>query len=138
MAQFVFKNAFLSVNGVNLSSLVKSLTTNKNFAEVPATCMGNAAEYSLPGLEQPEITVDFGQDFATGLVHQTLVGLNGGATFPVVARADAGVIAVTNPQANMTARLFNYSPIGGSVGDLATTSVTFKSGDGTAMTITTA
>lgn len=138
MATFVYTNAYISVNGVDLSDHVKSLSSNKNFDEVDGTHMGNAAHWSMVGLENWEITVEFFQDHATSKVDQTLAPLVGGATFVVIAKAVNTTTAVTNPKYTGTARLFDYTPLSGSVGDASMAPVTFKSGDGTTLARATA
>jgi hypothetical protein len=133
MAKFVLKNAFLSVNGVDLSDHVASLTINDVFDELDATTMGCVAHYSIFGLGEPSIEAEFFQDFATGKVDATIHPFNGASTTcPVVFRPDTAAAGPTNPQYTLASRIAGgYMPISGAVGSEAKVTVTLKSFDGT-------
>lgn len=132
MAKFVYKDAYVTVNSVDLSAHVTKVTVQGEFDKVPMQSMGDAANWNLPGLKNWSVSVDFRQDFASGSVDATLSPLNGGASFPVAVRAVKGAAkSATNPQWDGTARLFSYSPVDASVGGEAAVSVTFEPGDGT-------
>ena len=38
----------------------------------------------------------------------------------------AGAISATNPEYQMTGRIFTYNPVSGSMGEMSSTEVTFK------------
>lgn len=130
MATFVLLNAHLTVNSVNLSDHVLSLTVNYG-ADLPEeTAMGDLTRTRLPGLIDWSVEVNFKQDFAANEVDRTLFPLVGAPAFPIIIRADAGARSATNPQYNGNALLESYPILTNSVGELAQSSVTFQA-DGT-------
>lgn len=129
MAEFVFTNAFLSIGGVDLSDHVRSVTLNYSAEMQDKTAMGDLTRTRLGGLLDWSLEVNFNQDFAASNVDATLFPLVG--TSPaIVLRGDAGVVSATNPEFQGNAVLESYAPLGGNVGDMAETPVTFP-GDGT-------
>ena len=131
MAEFVFTDAFVSINGTDLSDHVRQVAINYSAELQDDTAMGDTTRSRLPGLLDWSIEVEFNQDYqdAPAKVDKTLFDLVGAAAFTVVVRPDntAGV-GVNNPNFTATsgAVLESYSPLGGSVGDLATTSITLQ------------
>ena len=129
MANIVLKNAFLSINAVDLSDHVESLTVNHS-ADVPEqTAMSDNSKTRLPGLKDWSIDVSFRQDFAASNVDKTLFDLIGAAAFAIEVRPDAGAVSATNPKFTGNALLSTYSPITGAVGDTAAAPITLV-GDG--------
>lgn len=132
MAKFVFKDAFLSVNAVVLSDHVESLTLNYSADTPEKTSMGDDSKTRLPGLKDWSIDVTFRQDFiapGAGAVDATLFSLIGAAAFAIEVRPTADAVGVTNPKFTGNALLSNYSPLGGTIGDVAAAPITLV-GDG--------
>lgn len=77
MAQFLANGAVVTVNGIDLSAYVSSVTLNQTFDELEVTAMGDAGHKRIAGLENSSISIDFIADFATSKVNQTI---NGGVT----------------------------------------------------------
>lgn len=126
MATLVFKDAFVSINGVDLSDHVKSVTVNYSAEMLDATAMGNDTKISKGGLKNWSVEVEFHQDYATSNVDATLFPLVG-STFTVIVRpVKATAVSATNPNYTGTGILESYSPIGGAVGELAATSITIQ------------
>lgn len=124
MAKIVMKNGFLSINSVDLSDHVETVTINYT-ADVPEkTSMGDNSKTRLPGLKDWSIDVAFRQDFAASSVDKTLFDLVGAAAFPIEARPDAGAVGATNPSYTGNALLSSYTPLGATVGDVAGAPVT--------------
>lgn len=134
MATLVYTDAMLTVNGIDLSDHVKSLTLNYEAEMLDDTVMGTSGtRSSKPGLKNWSLEVEFTQDFDAGSVDETLFPLIGADSFPVTARAvKALAVSATNPQYSGNAVLENYSPIAGEVGTLGMTSCTFRAGGGAA------
>ena len=129
MAKFVFKNAFVSINAVDLSDHVESITINYSAATPESTSMSDNSITRLPGLKDFSVDVTFRQDFAASNVDATLFSLIGAAAFAIEIRPDAGAVSATNPKFTGNALLSAYTPIGGSVGDTAAATATLV-GDG--------
>lgn len=129
MAEFILKNPFVSVGGVDLSDHVKQLTVNHSAEIKDITAMGSNSRVRLGGLKDWSVDLEFNQDFASGSVHATLFSAVG-TSVAVVIRPDAGAKSATNPELTGNAILESYPPLGGSVGDESVTSASLQgSGD---------
>jgi hypothetical protein len=117
----------VTVNSVDLSSLVSSVTLNRSFDELETTAMGDAGHRYVAGLEASSVTIDFFNDEATS---KTLQTLNSSTVFgknvTVTLKQSSGATAATNPLYTMTCLVNNTTPINGAVGDLSTQSVTWN------------
>lgn len=129
MAAFVYKDARLEVNSVNLSDHVRQVTLQYEADEQDKTAMGDNSKKRLAGLKNWQITVEFNQDFAAANVDATLFSLVGAAAFPIKLRPTTSAISATNPEYQGNAILTSYQPLGGSVGDIAVAPITLM-GDG--------
>lgn len=118
MAKFVFSNAFFSVDGVDLSDHVESLEISYSADAVESTAMGDNTRLNLGGLKTWGVSVTWRQDFAAASVDATLFA-KVGTTSTLIIRPDAGVVSPTNREFAGPGLLTEYSPIGGSVGDVA-------------------
>jgi len=118
MASFVFTNAYVYINSVDLSDHVELVKINYK-AETPEnTAMSATSKSRLPGLKDWDVDITFNQDYASGKVDATLFPLVGAAAFAVSFRPDAGVQSATNPTFAGNALLASYEPAGGKVGDV--------------------
>lgn len=125
MARIVLTNAFISVGGVDLSDLVASVTLNETFDVVETTAFSSvAAKTRVAGLEDNSITLEFHQDYATGEVEQTIYPLLGTAA-AVIVKPNGASTSAFNPSYTCSAIISEWTPINGSVGELATASVTW-------------
>jgi len=133
---YLSNGVVLTVNAVDLSTLVTSVTLNRSFDELEVTAMGDSGHKFVKGLEASSITIDFLNDEATSKTLQTLNSLVGTNTVVTLKQTSAGVSA-TNPLYTMTCLVNNITPINGAVGDLSTQSVTWNV-SGTVVVTTTA
>ena len=129
MAVMVLKNAYVLINSVDLSNHVTSVTINYSAEILEKTAMSANSKQRIAGLKDFSIDLELNQDFAGGSVDATLFPLVGAAAFPIEIRPDAGSVGATNPKYTGNGLLESYSPIDGSVGEMATTSITIQ-GDG--------
>lgn len=129
MAVFVLKDASLVVNSINLSAYVSSISLEYAVDTVSADAMAStAAHVFLGGLQNNSLSVTFNQDFATSTVAPTLDPLVGVPT-TVVIKPTSAAVGAANPTYTITNTVLNGTqPVAGSVGDLATQSVTFTGG----------
>ena len=125
MAVYLSNGVVLTVNAVDLSSLVSSVTINRSFDELEVTAMGDSGHRFVKGLEASSITIDFFYDEASSKTLQTLNSTWGTNTTVTVKQTSAATSA-TNPLYTMTALVNNTTPINGAVGDLSTQSVTWN------------
>ena len=129
MAEQIASNFFLSINGVDLSDHVRSLTLNHGAELQDKTAMGDASRNRLPGTKDWSIDVEFNQDYDAAKVDATLFPLIGAAASAIIMRPDTAAVGATNPQYTGNALLESYSPVGGGKGDMHVTSITLQ-GDG--------
>jgi hypothetical protein len=125
MAVYLSNGVVLTVNAVDLSSLVSSVTINRSFDELEVTAMGDSGHKFVKGLEASSITIDFFNDEATSKTLQTLNTVWGTSTTVTVKQTSAATSA-TNPLYTMSCLVNNTTPINGSVADLSTQSVTWN------------
>jgi hypothetical protein len=124
MARIVLTNAFISVGGVDLSDLVASVTLNTSRDIVETTAFSVTAKTRVAGLADNSVTLEFHQDFATGEVEQTIYPLLGTAS-AVIVKPNGASTSAFNPSYSFSAIISEWTPINGSVGELATASVTW-------------
>jgi len=118
MAAHVFSNGFFSINGVDLSDHVKSVTLNINVDAPEITAMGDGTRERLAGLKDWDISIQFNQNFDASKVDATFWAIiDGGAAVAAIMRPDAGVVGTTNPQYSGNVIVTSYSPMDGAVGD---------------------
>lgn len=125
MAVFLNNGVSVTVNSVDLSDHVTSITLNRTFDELEVTAMGDSGHKFVKGLEASSITLDFLNDTATGEVLQTLQAA-WGTNVTVVVKQTSAAVSATNPSYTMTALVNNTTDINGAVGDLGTQSVTWN------------
>jgi hypothetical protein len=125
MAVYLSNGVVLTVNAVDLSTLVSSVTINRSFDELEVTAMGDSGHKFVKGLEASSITIDFFNDEATSKTLQTLQAVWGTSTTVTVKQTSAGTSA-TNPLYTMSCLVNNTTPINGAVGDISTQSVTWN------------
>lgn len=120
----VFKNAYLWVNGVDLSTNQNELRLSYEAASLDETAMGDGTRKMRGGLKSTGLSVTFFQKYSC--VDATLFGLVGCQTSIEVRACNACSTADTNPRYSGTYLLRSYPPLGGRVGDLLTAQVAFE------------
>ena len=125
MSVYLSNGVVLTVNAVDLSTLVSAVTINRTFDELEVTAMGDSGHKFVKGLEASSITIDFFNDEATSKTLQTLNSVWGTST-TVTVKQTSGATAATNPLYTMSCLVNNITPINGAVGDLSTQSVTWN------------
>jgi hypothetical protein len=114
----ILKDAFVSINSVDLSDHVRSVNMDLGVEPQDDTAMGDDTRSAEAGLLIYSATVEFYQDFAAGKVDATLFPLLGAAGFPVIVRAvNTGGVGPTNPNYVGNMILTKYPPVTGTVGD---------------------
>jgi len=136
MAGFVFKDAHGTINSDDWSTYIKDISFPLSAAMLDSTAMGDDSEEFLAGLKTGSFTLLLKQDSVDdGLNEQIYDIWAGNVEVPFILKPNGSTTAVTNPKFTGNCLLTDWDPIGGSVGALATTPVTFKvSGDVTRAT----
>ncbi len=125
MAVYLANTGILTVNAVDLSSLVTSVTINRSFDELEVTSLGDQGHRFVKGLEASSISIDFINDSATSKTLQTLQ-TNWGNNVTVTFKQKDAAVAADNPLYTMTCLINNTTPVNGAVADLSTQSVTWN------------
>lgn len=125
MAVFLNNGVSVTVNSVDLSDHVTSITLNRTFDELEVTAMGDSGHKFVKGLEASSLTIDFLNDTATGEVLQTLQAA-WGTNVTVVVKQTSAAVSASNPSYTMTCLVNNTTDVNGSVSDLGTQSVTWN------------
>jgi len=127
MAVYLANTGVLTVNAVDLSTLVSNVTINRSFDELEVTALGDSGHKFVKGLEASSITIDFFNDSATNKTLQTLNSSSvWGNNVVVTFKQTADATSATNPLYTMTCLVNNTTPVNGAVGDLSTQSVTWN------------
>lgn len=139
MAKHVLTDAYVTINGTDLSNRVSSVTITTTRSEVDVTSMGDAFMSYVGGIPDATIEVAYFQDFAAGsvdAVHWPLVTTSKDAPFYVFARdSKTAAGSSTNPGYLMSALILgDYQPIAGDVGSALTTTVTYRNASATGIT----
>jgi hypothetical protein len=127
MARIVLTDASIVINSVDLSGFIASvsITTSEDVVETTGFSSTSAAGRTrVAGLADNSVTLEFHQDFATSAVEQTIYPLLG-TTTTVVVKPTSAAQSATNPSYTFTALVSEWQPLSGSVGELATASVTW-------------
>jgi hypothetical protein len=125
VAVYLSNGVSVTVDSVDLSSLVSSVTINRSFDELEITAMGDSGHRFTKGLEASSVTIDFFNDSDTS---KTLQKLNTiwGTSVTVVIKQTSGAVSASNPSYTMSCLINNTTPVNGAVGDISTQSLTWN------------
>ena len=128
MAKFVMTDVKTTINGVDFSDHLATVTIDVSSDEVETTAFGGSGYRTrVAGLKDGSITLSFHNDFATtgsSAVDSTIWNLFGSQATVVVTPSSSAVSA-SNPSYSGVYLVSQANPISGSVGDLATRDVTW-------------
>jgi hypothetical protein len=125
MSVYLANTGVLTVNSVDLSTLVTSVTINRAFDELEVTTLGDQGHRFVKGLEASSITIDFLNDEASAKTLQTL-NSTWGTNTTVTFKQTSGATSASNPLYTMTCLVNNITPVNGDVASLSTQSVTWN------------
>ena len=124
MAIFLNNGVSCTLNSVDLSAYLTSVTINQAFDELEVTAMGDSSHKFAKGLEASTITLDFLNDNAASTVIPTLRAAYG-TTVTVVIKQTSAAVSATNPSYTASVLVNNLQNINGAVGDISSQSITF-------------
>lgn len=128
MARIVLTDAKVTINGVNLSDHIASITLNESADVVETTAFSStAAKTRVAGLKDNSVTLEFHQDFAANNVEATINGTTSlvGTVTTIVVQPTSAAVSATNPSYTFSALVSEWQSLSGSVGELSTASVTW-------------
>ena len=124
MAVYVLLNPQISVNDVDLSDHVTSVSWSQTAEEIETTSFGSKHRTRIGGLTDGSITLELQQDFAAGATWATLKDLLG-KTVAVKWQPTTDAVSATNPSYSVDVLISELPITNGAVGELATVSATW-------------
>ena len=130
MAVEIIKNASVTINAVDLSSLVESVQITHAAERVEITSMGMTSRRYTTGLAADAMVINFYVDFAASKTEATIDPLVG-TTTTVIVKPTSAATSVTNPTYTYSnAFVESHTPIGsGKIGEIPMTQITLSGGD---------
>lgn len=129
MAKLVTNSYTITVNGVDFSDHLAACEFAINVDEQETTSFGSGYRSRIGSLKDASVTLSWHQDFGAASVDATLFPLLGSFA-TVVAKPTSGTVTATNPSYTGVFLVSQYSPINGSVGDLAVFDTTWNLASG--------
>lgn len=131
---FVYKNAYLSVGGNDLSTYLKSVSFTYEYEEVDSTAMGDTARDAMPGMINWSMDVTVNQSITNSEVDDLVWAMVGQGSQAIIFKANGSSTSANNPKWTGNGQIFSYNAFGGSVGDGAEASFTIKPAGGSGLT----
>jgi hypothetical protein len=125
VSKLVLTNPKVTINSVDLSDHISSVTLDTKADVLETSSFGSTSKTRVAGLLDNSITIEWFQDFAGSSVEATIYPLIGQATTVLVQPVSASVTA-TNPTYTVSAVVSEWQPLKGGVGQLATASTTWS------------
>lgn len=125
MAKKVLLDCFVEIDGVDRSSWCSKVELEDSFETKDITTHGSGgAKQNLAGLEEGSVKVTFKNDFASGQLDETMWALRR-QVVPFKVRPSQAARSTDNPEYGGSILINQWSPISGSVGDVAEVDVEF-------------
>ena len=124
MSTFMLSNASITINSVDLSSYVTSITLSQSADSLEDTAMGDTSRSYIGGLKSGTVDIEFNADFAAAKTEATIFPLVGTST-AVVVKPVAASVSATNPSFTFNAIVTSWDTLNGSVSELATHSISW-------------
>jgi IMP cyclohydrolase len=127
MARIVLTNAYVTINSVNLSDHIASITLTTTDDVIETTAFGSTARTRIGGLADNSVALEFHQDYAASNVEATINGSPSlvGTVTAIVVKPNGATTGADNPAYSFNALISEWTPLNGAVGELATASVTW-------------
>ena len=120
----MLNNASVTINSVDLSTYVTSITLSQSADSLEDTAMGDTSRSYIGGLKSGSVDIEFNADFAAAKTEATIFPLVGTST-AVVVKPVAASVSATNPSYTFNAIVTEWDTLNGSVGEIATHSVSW-------------
>ena len=127
MARLVLTDAFVTFATVDISQYITSITLSSSLDVVETTGMSSTSRTRVAGLRDNQVTLEFNQDFASSALESIVNGTTStiGTAVTMVVKPVSGATTATNPSYTFSALVSEWQSLSGSIGDLATVSVTW-------------
>jgi hypothetical protein len=125
VARLVLNNAYVVLGASSdISDHVASITLSSSYDVVETTSFGDSAKKRVAGLVDNSITLELHQDYAASSIESIIYPLLGTAV-AFECRPVNTTVGAANPKYTGSALVTEWTPLNGSVGELATASVTW-------------
>jgi len=125
----VLNQANLTVDSVDFSDQVSSITVTESYEALESTAFGDTARKFTKGLGNHEISATLMISYGSSEVEEKLDSLVGTTFNVVVTPTTSGTPGTANPAYTLTGcYLESVTPINGGVGELPTMDVVFRGG----------
>lgn len=127
MAKFLATQFQISLNGVDLTPSLHSVTLDVSSNEVDTTTFGTTStvyKTVVGGILSGSAKLDFYQDYASGSVDATIWPLVN-TVGTLVLKPNGTAVSATNPSYTANVLINAYTPVAGNIGDLSSFSVTW-------------
>lgn len=124
MATFAFTDASVVINSVDHSDHVRSVTINTEAEDLEDTAMGDTYRSRIGGLKDWSVDIEVNQDFAATEWDASIFSILG-TVVTITVKPTSAAVSATNPSYSGSVLVTEYNPLDGSVGDLATSSVSW-------------
>lgn len=124
MATFAMNDCYIALNGTDRSSSISAVTLQVDVAELDSTDFADAG-WTVPiaGRKSGSLQLTFNQDVASSAIDSIMWALIG-TTVTFEVRATNANVGASNPKYTGSVLVNSWTPVSGSVGDLAQVSVT--------------
>ena len=124
MAKFAATDYSITIDSNDLTASLASCTVDLSVDDLDTTAFGSGNRTRIAGLQDGTLQLDFHQDFAGSALDSILFPLIG-TVVTVLILPTAASVGSDNPSLSFSVLAVNYSPYSSSVGDLATTSISW-------------
>ena len=124
MATLALTDCYVELATIDYSSHFTSATIDYSAELLEDTAFGDTSRSRVAGLKEWSLTLELNLDYASSSIDSVLFPLVG-TSVAIEIRPTSGSVSSSNPSYTGNAFLESYQPINGSVGELATASITF-------------
>lgn len=129
MPRIVLTDAYVVLASTDISQYVTSVSLSSTLDVVETTGMSNTSRTRVAGLRDNQITIEFNQDFGSSALEQLIYPSDAstkiGTAVAMEVRPTSAAPSTTNPRYTFSALISEWQSVSGSVGELATVSVTW-------------
>jgi hypothetical protein len=122
-------NPHVTIATVDLGDQCTAATLRIGYDQLETTAFGDTGRKFTKGLADVEVTLTLFLSYGTSEVEPTLESVVGDGDTTIVIKATNATESASNPHYTITnAMLASFTPINGTVGELATVDLTFTGG----------
>jgi hypothetical protein len=122
MPKLVLTNPRVVLDGFDVSDHCTSVSFGTVYDLVEVTQMGDIAKKMVAGLEENTLSLELQQDFGAAQL-ESVIYPNRGLRVGCTVRPVNGPVSATNPQYSFQVLISEWTPLSGSIGELATVTV---------------